>query len=198
MISNLTEAQLCYFTLKTVHGKVQDLWQKVGLLFGMMNSILNPIIYAFWYSQFRMRIFQTWKKFLLGIFGNPSKENWWFGENQIWLSVFAYLQFWNIKNVNWKVTIIKTHFLSSGIKKLVHNPETKKLKANNSIWWKSGLFSLTTNRVNSKRMRVLMIPNQFCVSDIVFHFCSTQKEVAFSSRFEMGKKKFFPSSSPKK
>ena len=29
---------------------------------GMMNSIMNPIIYAFWYSQFRLRISKAWQQ----------------------------------------------------------------------------------------------------------------------------------------
>ena len=27
----------------------------------MLNSIMNPIIYAFWYAQFRLRISKAWQ-----------------------------------------------------------------------------------------------------------------------------------------
>ena len=67
MIPDLTEDQVCYFALKVFHGKMQDLWQKIGLMSGMINSVLNPIVYAFWYSQFRLRITQTWKNFFTNV-----------------------------------------------------------------------------------------------------------------------------------
>jgi hypothetical protein len=29
---------------------------------GMLNSVMNPIIYAFWYAQFRLRISKAWRQ----------------------------------------------------------------------------------------------------------------------------------------
>ena len=60
---DLSDPDLCFLVLQTFHGKLQDLWQKIALMSGMVNSVLNPIIYAFWYSQFRVRIVLTWKQF---------------------------------------------------------------------------------------------------------------------------------------
>ena len=35
---------------------------------GMLNSIMNPIIYAFWYAQFRLRISKAWKQLFRSCF----------------------------------------------------------------------------------------------------------------------------------
>ena len=40
----------------------QDSWQKISLFLGATNSIMNPIIYAFWYPEFRTRLARGWRR----------------------------------------------------------------------------------------------------------------------------------------
>ena len=63
--------EFCSVIIKIFHGKLEDLWQKCTLMLGMVNSLVNPVIYAFWYSQFRLRIVQTWKNFFTKSCRNP-------------------------------------------------------------------------------------------------------------------------------
>ncbi len=63
----LSEAQICFLVVVAHHGKMQDWWQKCALMVGMANSVLNPVIYAFWYSQFRLRIVKAWKSCFQGL-----------------------------------------------------------------------------------------------------------------------------------
>ena len=68
VIEPVENSELCGIVIKLFHGKIMLLWQKCALMFGLLNSLVNPIIYGFWYSQFRIRIVQTWKNFFFKSF----------------------------------------------------------------------------------------------------------------------------------
>ncbi|XP_059080318.1 uncharacterized protein LOC131878384 [Tigriopus californicus] len=52
---------LCRPIMEAIHAQNQDSWQKIALVIGATNSLLNPIIYAFWYAEFRLRIRKAWR-----------------------------------------------------------------------------------------------------------------------------------------
>ena len=66
-VDPLKSSEVCGIVLKLFHGKVIILAQKCAIMLGLLNCLMNPIIYVFWYSQFRIRIVQTWKNFFVMI-----------------------------------------------------------------------------------------------------------------------------------
>jgi len=74
VIEPIENSELCGIVIKLFHGKIMLLWQKCALMFGLLNSLVNPIIYGFWYSQFRIRIVQTWKNFFFKAFKSFSYD----------------------------------------------------------------------------------------------------------------------------
>ena len=66
-VDPLKSSEVCGIVLKLFHGKVIILAQKCAIMLGLLNCLINPIIYVFWYSQFRIRIVQTWKNFFVMI-----------------------------------------------------------------------------------------------------------------------------------
>ena len=60
----LGTADLCHEMGAVVHSVRHENWQLVSMTVGAVNSILNPIIYAFWYPQFRNQLSCVWKRFL--------------------------------------------------------------------------------------------------------------------------------------
>ena len=61
---------LCRLILEACHERTQDSWQKIALFVGVSNSIMNPIVYGFWYSEFRLRIVKGWKAVFRKLCGN--------------------------------------------------------------------------------------------------------------------------------
>merc|ERR1719270_184477 len=57
-VDPMKDSEVCGIILKLFHGKVLILAQNCAIMLGMLNSLINPIIYGFWYSQFRIRIVQ--------------------------------------------------------------------------------------------------------------------------------------------
>ena len=61
-------ANLCLPVLEAAHAQKMDAWQKWALIVGVTNSLLNPIIYGFWYSEFRLRITKAWRELFSSLF----------------------------------------------------------------------------------------------------------------------------------
>ncbi|XP_059080483.1 uncharacterized protein LOC131878508 isoform X2 [Tigriopus californicus] len=52
-VPNGADLPICTFIHQSLHSFMQDYRQLSAMLVGILNSILNPIIYAFWYPEFR-------------------------------------------------------------------------------------------------------------------------------------------------
>ena len=53
---------LCRIAFEAYHALAQDSYQKMALFIGASNSLLNPVIYGFWYREFRLRFTKAWRQ----------------------------------------------------------------------------------------------------------------------------------------
>lgn len=52
----IDESHVCGLVHLALHSQRQNLMQKTAVIIGVLHSIVNPIIYAFWYPQFRHQV----------------------------------------------------------------------------------------------------------------------------------------------